>query len=104
MIHSLPTRPDPARPDHAEFIREVLAAAAVPQSELGWIDINRIAARRLHPEAGDSSRLGHAFVLELAASGLVEAETTRMADGTPMVAVVRARRTTAPALTRPLAA
>lgn len=86
-------------------MRDVLTAAADPRGELGWIEINRIAARRLHPESGDSSRLGHAFVLELAASGLVEAEVTRSADGTPMAALVRGRHVTAATTTvRPIAA
>jgi hypothetical protein len=85
-------------------VRDVLAAAATPQAELSWVEINRLAARRLRPDSGDTSRLGHAFVLELAASGLVEAEVTQAADGTPMVALARGRRAPAPAVERPMAA
>ena len=104
MIHTLPPRPDPARLDHAQFVRDVLAETSVPGRELGWIEINRIAALRLRPESGDSSRLGHAFVLEMAASGLLEAETTNTADGTAMVCLVRSRRAPSVAATRPMAA
>ncbi len=104
MIHSLPPRPDPARPDHADFVRDIISEASAPGAEQQWVDINRFAARRLHPESGDTSRLGHAFVLELAASGLVEAETTRTADGAEMVSLIRARRAPAPVALRPMAA
>lgn len=84
---TLPTAP--ALPHAADFVLDVLAAASqAPYGGLTWPEINRLAARWLRPETGDSSRLGHAVVLEMAERGLVEAETTEMADGTMLVARV----------------
>ncbi len=109
MIHSLPPRPDPSRPDHAGFVRDVLAQTSYPGAVLDWRSINDLAARRLRPDAGETSRLGHAFVLEMAASGLVEADVARTADGVRMAAVVRGRSVAAspavaPVPHRPMAA
>lgn len=75
----------------ADFVLDVLAASAnAPFGQLAWPDINRLAARWLRPGADgtDTSRVGHALVLEMAAQGLVEAETVVSADGTEMVARV----------------
>jgi hypothetical protein len=81
--------PADALPHAAEFVLDVLAAASsAPYGAVGWMEINRLAARWLRPDAGDSSRLGHAVVLEMAERGLVEAEVTHAADGSPMVARV----------------
>ncbi|MEM1056349.1 MAG: hypothetical protein AAGI52_12560 [Bacteroidota bacterium] len=82
------------RPDStaaADFVLDVLAASAsAPFGALTWPDINRLAARWLRPseDGADTSRVGHALVLEMAAEGLVEAETTIAADGSEMVARV----------------
>ena len=78
-----------ALPHAADFVLDVLSAAAqAPYGALTWPEINRLAARWLRPLAGDSSRLGHAVVLEMAERGLVEAEVTQMADGSTIVARV----------------
>ncbi len=79
-----------ALPQAAEFVLDVLSAAGrAPYGALGWTEINRLAARWLRPVAGvgpsDTSRLGHALVLEMAERGLIEAEVTTAADGRPMV-------------------
>ena len=79
------------RPDStaaADFVLDVLAASSeAPFGMLGWPEINRLAARWLRPIASgaDTSRVGHALVLEMAAEGLLEAETTTAADGSEMV-------------------
>ena len=86
------------RPDStaaADFVLDVLAASSeAPFGTLGWPEINRLAARWLRPIAAgagesasgaDTSRVGHALVLEMAAEGLLEAETTTAADGSEMV-------------------
>ncbi len=77
-------------PHANEFIRDVLdAASAASFGSLAWPDINRLAARRLRPIAREgqtnSSQLGHAVVIEMAEQGIIEAELTTTADGTPMV-------------------
>ena len=74
-----------------EFIRDVLdATSAASYGSLAWPDINRLAARRLRPIAREgqmnSSQLGHAVVIEMIEQGLIDAELTTTADGTPMVA------------------
>jgi hypothetical protein len=79
-----------ALPYAADFVLEVLtAAAARPYGSLAWPEINRMAARWLRPElaAGltDTSRLGHALVLEMVEAGLLDAEVTASGDGTPLV-------------------
>ncbi|MEL6616804.1 MAG: hypothetical protein AAFQ43_13760 [Bacteroidota bacterium] len=82
------------RPDStaaADFVLDVLATSAqAPFGTLAWPEINRLAARWLRPVASgaDTTRVGHALVLEMAAEGLVEAETTTAADGSEMVARV----------------
>ena len=86
--------PEPARPETsaaADFVLDVLAASAsAPYGALAWPEINRLAARWLRPSAdgADTTRVGHALILEMAAEGLVEAETTTAADGSQMVARV----------------
>ena len=73
-------------PYAADFVLEVLAASsAAPFGQLTWVEINRLAARWLRPETGDTSRLGHAVVVEMAGHGLLEAEFTTAADGAFMV-------------------
>ncbi len=88
MIDVSAIRPDST--SAADFVLGVLAASSeAPFGTLGWTEINRLAARWLRPnEAGDTTRVGHALVLEMAAEGLVEAETTTAADGSKMVARV----------------
>jgi len=88
----MPTRPPLADllPYAADFVIEVLAAAArAPFGQLSWVEINRLSARWLRPEAAatgaDSSRLGHAIMIEMSAHGLLEIEMTTAADGQLMV-------------------
>jgi hypothetical protein len=87
----MPTRPPLADslPYAADFVIEVLAASArAPFGQLSWVEINRLAARWLRPEAGpeaDTSRLGHAVVIEMSAHGLLDVELTTAADGQLMV-------------------
>ena len=92
-------RPDPTGlteqlPFASEFVLDVLhAASRAPYHGLAWAEINRLAARWLRPvPAGDgprdTTRLGHAVVLEMAERGLIAAEVTSCADGAPMVARV----------------
>lgn len=71
-----------------DFVLGVLdASEQAAHHALTWVDINRLAARWLRPdEAGDTSRLGHAIVLEMAGHGLLDAEMTTAADGALMVA------------------
>ena len=86
MLDASALRPDSTAA--ADFVLDVLAASAeAPFGALGWPEINRLAARWLRPTGAgaDTTRVGHALVLEMAAEGLVEAETTTAADGTPMV-------------------
>lgn len=77
-------------PFAADFVIEVLdAASRAPFGQLSWVEINRLAARWLRPQDGeevsDTSRLGHAVVLEMSEHGLLEAELTSAADGRLMV-------------------
>ncbi len=77
-------------PFAADFVIEVLAAASrAPFGEVSWVEINRLAARWLRPQtqadAADTSRLGHAVVLEMSEHGLLETELTTAADGRLMV-------------------
>ena len=73
-------------PYAADFVIEVLAAASrAPFGQLSWVEINRLAARWLRPQTGDTSRLGHAVVLEMSEHGLLSAELTTAADGRLMV-------------------
>lgn len=77
-------------PFAADFVIEVLSAAArAPFGEVSWVEINRLAARWLRPQTeedvADTSRLGHAVVLEMSEHGLLEAELTTAADGRLMV-------------------
>lgn len=77
-------------PYAADFVIEVLAAASrAPFGEVSWVEINRLAARWLRPRTGtnaaDTSRLGHAVVLEMSEHGLLETELTTAADGRLMV-------------------
>ena len=76
-------------PYAADFVVEVLAAASrAPFGHLSWVEINRLAARWLRPEPGheaDTSRLGHAVVIEMAGHGLLDVELTTAADGHLMV-------------------
>jgi hypothetical protein len=83
-VHALPRPIDAAR---AAFLRDVMSAAEA--GPLDWIDVNRLAALRLHPTAGDSSRYGHTLVLELAAAGVLVAEVTHTSDGAQMAGRVR---------------
>ena len=72
----------------ADFVLDVLAASAsAPFGTLRWPEINRLAHRWLRPssEGADTTRVGHALVLEMAEQGLIEAEVTVAADGTRMV-------------------
>lgn len=82
-----------ALPYAADFVLEVLTAASeAPYGSLAWPEINRMAARWLRPELTDgltnTSRLGHALVLEMVEAGLLDAEVTASGDGTPLVARV----------------
>lgn len=77
-------------PYAADFVIEILAASSqAPFGQLSWVEINRLAARWLRPaaatEGADSSRLGHAVVLEMSEHGLLEAELTTASDGQLMV-------------------
>lgn len=77
-------------PYAADFVIEVLAAASqAPFGQLSWVEINRLAARWLRPvpaaDAADTSRLGHAVVLEMSEHGLLDIELTTAADGHVMV-------------------
>ena len=76
-------------PYAADFVIEILAAASrAPFGHLSWVEINRLAAQWLRPEPGreaDSSRLGHAVVIEMSAHGLLDIELTTAADGHLMV-------------------
>ena len=77
----------------ADFVLAVLGAAT-HAGRLSWVEINRIAAAHLRPGAdGDTSRCGHAVVVEMAGHGLLDAELTTAADGGVMVreAVLPAR-------------
>lgn len=80
-------------PYATDFVLEVLTAASeAPFGSLAWPDINRLAARWLRPELkdglADTSRLGHALVLEMVEAGLLDAEVTATRDGSPLVARV----------------
>lgn len=89
MIDVSALRPDSTAA--ADFVLGILAASSeAPFGTLAWPEINRLAARWLRPVASgaDTTRVGHALVLEMAAEGLVEAETTTAADGSEMVARV----------------
>ncbi len=87
----MPTRPPLADtlPYAADFVIEILAASSrAPFGQLSWVEINRLAARWLRPEAtgvADTSRLGHAVVIEMSAHGLLDVEMTTAADGQLMV-------------------
>ena len=77
-------------PFAADFMIEVLATSSrAPFGQLSWLEINRLAARWLRPrpedEASDTSRLGHAVVIEMDRHGLIEADLTTAADGSVMV-------------------
>ena len=79
------------RPFAADFVLEVLTAASeAPFGTLAWPDINRLAARWLRPElrdgCQDTSRLGHALVLDMVEAGLIDAEVTTTGEGAPLVA------------------
>ena len=87
----MPTRPPLADtlPYATDFVIEILAAASrSPFGQLSWVEINRLAARWLRPETGptaDTSRLGHAVVIEMSAHGLLDVEMTTAVDGRLMV-------------------
>lgn len=69
----------------ADFVLAVLDASTRAE-RLSWVEINRLAAAHLRPGAdGDSSRRGHAVVVEMAEHGLLDAELTTAADGAVMV-------------------
>lgn len=68
----------------ADFVFAVLDASG-RTGALSWVEINRLAARWVRPETGDTSRRGHAVVLELSAHGLLDVELTTAADGAVMV-------------------
>ena len=75
-------------PYAADFVIEILAAASrAPFGQLSWVEINRLAARWLRPQddTTDTSRLGHAVVIEMSAHGLLDLEMTTAADGHLMV-------------------
>ena len=77
-------------PYAADYVIEVLATASrAPFGRLSWVEINRLAARWLRPQLGepgaDTSRLGHAVVIEMAAHGLLDVELTTASDGALMV-------------------
>ncbi|WP_420457057.1 hypothetical protein [Rubrivirga sp.] len=89
----MPTRPPLADtlPFAADFVIEVLAASSrAPFGQLSWVEINRLAARWLRPTEGetDTSRLGHAVVIEMSAHGLLDVEMTTASDGRLMVQCV----------------
>ena len=80
-------------PYAADFVIEVLATASrAPLGQLTWVEINRLAAQWLRPRAEDgatdTTRLGHAVVIEMDRHGLVEAELVTSADGRVMVSRV----------------
>ena len=80
-------------PYAADFVIEVLAAASrAPFGQLSWVEINRLAAQWLRPAPGseraDTSRIGHAVVIEMTEHGLLDAELTTAADGRLMVSRV----------------
>ena len=82
-----------ALPFAADFMIEVLATTSRPgERELSWVEINRLAARWLRPGASDAdtSRLGHAVVLEMHRHGLLSVEMTTAADGALMASRVSA--------------
>lgn len=86
----MPARPPLADtlPYAADFVIEILAAASrAPFGHLSWVEINRLAALWLRPEgdAADTTRLGHAVVIEMSAHGLLDVELTTAADGQRMV-------------------
>ena len=73
-----------ALPFAADFMIEVLATTSRPgERELSWVELNRLAARWLRPtgDAADTSRLGHAVVLEMHRHGMLSVELTTAADG-----------------------
>ena len=77
-------------PFAADFMIELLATASrAPLGHLSWLEINRLAAQWLRPrpedETSDTSRLGHAVVIEMDRHGLIDAELTTAADGSVMV-------------------
>lgn len=77
-------------PDAADFMIAVLTSSErQPETPLSWIDINQLAARWLRPQAdsaqADTSRAGHAVVVEMARHNLVDAELTTASDGSVMV-------------------
>ena len=79
-----------ALPYAADFVIEILAASSrAPFGQLSWVEINRLAARWLRPhgspEPTDTSRLGHAVVVEMSEHGLLDVELTTAADGRLMV-------------------
>lgn len=91
----MPDRPPlaDALPYAADFILEILAAASrAPFGHLSWVEINRLAARWLRPagDAADTSRLGHAVVLEMHRHGMLSVELTTAADGALMASRVSA--------------
>ncbi len=71
----------------ADFVLEVLAASSrAPFGQLTWVEINRLAARWLRPgDDGDTSKTGHAIVIEMTQHNLLDAELTTAADGSVMV-------------------
>ena len=77
-------------PYATDFVIEILSASSrAPFGQLSWVEINRLAAQWLRPEAAqtgdDTSRLGHAVVIEMSAHGLLDVELTTAADGQLMV-------------------
>lgn len=77
-------------PYATDFVIEILSASSrAPFGQLSWVEINRLAAQWLRPEADeagdDTSRLGHAVVIEMSAHGLLDVELTTAADGQLMV-------------------
>lgn len=77
-------------PFATDFVLEILSASSqAPFGRLSWVEINRLAARWLRPQTGaggvDTSRLGHAVVIEMSAHGLLDVELTTAADGGLMV-------------------
>lgn len=78
-------------PHASDFVRDVLQAANQSRSGvLQWPDINRLAARWLHPvgnaDLGDTSRLGHALLIELIEQGTLSGDLSATGNGKPMVA------------------
>lgn len=96
-------------PYAADFVIEILAAASrAPFGQLSWVEINRLAARWLRPQlgetTGDTSRMGHAVVVEMSAHGLLDVEMTTAADGHLMVQRVAHPRLLGVEMARTLAA